>query len=97
MGRTRPDEGEEADRWVRHVSEVRSCGGYPFGSKRYWAGAALAAGPIWFPSALFIFFVLFFLFFFCFLISFITFAFWLQFDSNQLLKFSKTQNIIATQ
>jgi hypothetical protein len=63
-------------------------------------GASWAAGrfPAWAKRDtqvrfIYIYF-LFFLFFFCFLISFITFAFWLQFDSNQNLKFSNIQNNI---
>jgi hypothetical protein len=68
----------------------------PLRARRCWAMS-------WFPAwaervtrVRFIFF-LFFLFFFCFLISFITFAFWLQFDSNQNLKFSNIQNNIIEQ
>jgi hypothetical protein len=40
---------------ARAVSDWRRGGRYPFGNERCWAGAALAAGPIWFPSALFLF------------------------------------------
>jgi hypothetical protein len=38
-----------------------------------------------------------FLSIFCFLISFISFAFWFHIKSNQLVKFSKIQNVNARQ
>jgi hypothetical protein len=79
------------DMWGPHISEGRRKG-IPIlvfrqatDSIRCWAERGC-------PGALFYLFTSFLLFFFCFLISFISFAFWLQFDSNQFLKFSKIQS-----
>jgi hypothetical protein len=55
--------------------------------------AKTGAGHKGFPGAL-LFFSFFLFFLFLFSISFITFAFCLQFDSNQFLKFSNIQNNI---
>jgi hypothetical protein len=42
---TRTEEEEATDLWARAVSEEERLGRYPFGAKRYWAGAALAPRP----------------------------------------------------
>jgi hypothetical protein len=52
---------------------------------------AVLAGFV--PVAPFLYFSSFLLFPFLSLVYFITFAFWLQFDSNQFQKFSKNQSI----
>jgi hypothetical protein len=73
---------------MERMVPVRERGRWAAGHKRGWA-KSFSLGPFH------VFFLFSSFFFFYFLIPFITFAFWLQFDSNQLLKFSKTQNIIA--
>jgi hypothetical protein len=45
----------DPDEWAPLVSGWRSWAAYPFGAKRYWAGAESQAGPIWFPWHLFYF------------------------------------------
>jgi hypothetical protein len=55
-------EEEEANAWGHGVSEVGRLGRYPFGAKRYWAGAALAAGPNTSPRPFTLFFPFSFLF-----------------------------------
>jgi hypothetical protein len=47
-GGHRPDV-EETDGWVLPVSGERGRQRTPSGLKRYWAGAASTAGPIWSP------------------------------------------------
>jgi hypothetical protein len=58
-----PREEEATDRWARAVSEEERLGRYPFGAKRYWAGAILAAGSNTFPSAFYSFSYFFLIFF----------------------------------
>jgi hypothetical protein len=71
-------------------------GGLPLRVLPGWAWAASMPGPEWLPKALFHFY---FIFFFSFSVFyfFITFAFWFQIKSNQLVKFSKIQNVNARQ
>jgi hypothetical protein len=94
------EEGDDPDRWGPPVSGREREGRYPFGRGFLGRGPVSSLGRKGYPGpfhSFFFIFFLFFLFFFCFLISFITFAFWLQFDSNQNLKFSNIQNNILKQ
>jgi hypothetical protein len=60
-------------------------------------GPDLELGRIVSPGAFSCFFLLSSFFFFLFLDLFITFAFWIQINSNQILKFSKIQHNVLKQ
>jgi hypothetical protein len=89
--------GRSAGGWARYligglhlsVGEGRE-EAYPFGFCPGGPWAASRPGPKWLPEAFFPFLFYFIFFFSCSIFYFfITFAFWFQIKSNQLVKFSK--------
>jgi hypothetical protein len=82
--------GPECQRVRRKKENEKKRGRELGGLLGCWLRAGPVRLPIFFSSNCF-------LFIFCFLISFISFAFWFQIKSNQLVKFSKIQNVNARQ
>jgi hypothetical protein len=80
-----PEEEEEADRWVWHVSEAEGEVSYRFGLSRDGPWAKNEAGPKGFPSAFFLFSYFFLFSFSGFLNYFMEFAKMLQINSHEFL------------
>jgi hypothetical protein len=90
----RLEEEDDADLALRGppVSRGKRKKRYRFGIPLDGPWTLSGARPKRSPEALLYFFPFSSFSFFCFLYSFLTFAFWLQFDSNQFVNFSKIQN-----
>jgi hypothetical protein len=90
--RSREEDG--SDRWVPVVRGRERGEVYRFGFLTPGGSwARFCSGPKGFLEALFLIFISFLLFLFCPLISFISFAFVIQIDSNQIVKFPRIQHI----